>query len=308
MTTDVTSAPANASIAEVAAILTERDITGVPIVNQFDIVVGVVSWTDLRRTIDPDELEGGIRGGWMRRDRPVQVRWPDQAAIEVMSGPPITVGPDASLAVAGRRMHRYNIGRLLVTDADNHLLGIITRRDLLKVHARLDSVILDEVAQRILRRILVLEPSSVDVAVDDGVVTLVGHVARKSTVLAAVGLTQAVAGVTEVVDRLTFDTDDITRTPAPQPPALDAMHGWWDGRRHDTPPTGGTRDTTATGIAEPAPFSSPEHPVGIEFEEPSRDSGGTPSGAATGALRLTGDIVDEWGRQSFPASDPPTNW
>jgi len=233
MTTDVITASGDASVAEVAAILAERRISAVPIVDRFDVVVGVVSWTDLHRTIDPAQADDDARGGWLRRDRPAEVRWPDQTATEVMSAPPVTVRPDASLSAAGRLMHRHDVGRLLVTDHAGRLAGIVTRRDLLRVHARLDAVIRDEVAHRILHRTLMIEPGTVQVAVDDGVVTLTGRTGRKSTTLAAVALTTAVAGVTEVVDRLTFDTDDTVSPPAPRPPAHHAMHGWWLGRRHD---------------------------------------------------------------------------
>lgn len=234
MTTKVITAPDDASFAELAALLADHRISAVPIIDRFDAVVGVVSWTDLRDKVDIAESGDAVRVGRWRRT-PAPLRWPAGTAMQVMSAPPLTIAPDASLAAASRAMYRRNVGRLLVVDRDGRLRGIVTRSDLLKVHARLDTVIRDEVMQRVLRRTLMIEPGAVQATVDDGVVTLSGHVARRTTALAATGLTEAVAGVAAVVDRLAFDIDDSITTSAPAEPAQpadrDALDGWWIGRR-----------------------------------------------------------------------------
>ena len=139
MTTEVITAPHDASVADIVALLTERQITAVPIVDRFDVVLGVVSWTDLRRKIDIGAPDGDSRAARWRRWVPPPVRWPEGTAAEVMSAPALTVGADASLPAAARVMHRRGVGRLLVVDRDNRLRGIVTRSDLIKVHARLDA-------------------------------------------------------------------------------------------------------------------------------------------------------------------------
>jgi CBS domain-containing protein len=206
MTTEVITAGADAPLSEIAAVLAGREISGVPIVDRFDAVVGLVSWTDLRERIDPGGPADAPSEWWRRW--PSRLRSTERSAVEVMSSPPLTIRSEASLPAAGRMMYRNNVERLLVVDGDGGLRGIVTRSDLLKVHARLDAVIRDEVMQHVLRRTLRLDVEAVHARVDDGVVTLTGRTARRTTALAVVGLTEAVAGVTAVVDRLTFDLDD----------------------------------------------------------------------------------------------------
>ena len=253
MTTDVITMPADASVAQIATVLREHRISGVPIVDRFDVVVGVVSWKDVHRRIDTDIPDADGRRRWWRRT-PTPAGWPAAKAVDVMSAAPVTIGPDAPLAAAGRLMHREKHSRLLVVDGRHRLLGIVTRTDLLKVHARLDAVIADEVKERVLRRILLIEPGRVRVAVDEGVVTLSGRTARRTTALAAAALTEAVPGVSGIVDHLAYDTDDTVGEPAPRPAVPDPLHGWWTASRHDRSAAGGTVDIASVrpGYAETA--------------------------------------------------------
>jgi CBS domain-containing protein len=250
MTNEVITAPDDASVAQIVTLLTDHRISAVPIVDRFDVVLGVVSWTDLFKKIEIGAPDGAPRAGWWRWWVPSPVQWPDGTAVEVMSGPPLTVGADASLPAAARMMYRNDVGRLLVADDDSRLRGIVTRSDLFKIHARLDAVIRDEVVQRVLGRTLRIPPGAVRVSVDDGVVTLTGRTVHRTTAIAAARLTEAVPGVTDVVDRLGFDLDDTVAAtvPATEP---DPLRGWWIG----PPPSGQPAGRSGAG-----PFAALSRP------------------------------------------------
>jgi len=46
---------------------------------------------------------------------------------------PLTISPEVSVEQARQRMEEFDVGGLMVVDADNHLLGIVTNRDVLLV-------------------------------------------------------------------------------------------------------------------------------------------------------------------------------
>ena len=103
-------------------------------------------------------------------------------AGEVMTSPVITTGPDEPASAAAHLLAKTGVRRLFVVDGDGRLVDVLFRRDLLRVFLRGDDELRRQVRAEVLGRTLWLDPSAVEVEVADGVVTLRGHVERRSEV------------------------------------------------------------------------------------------------------------------------------
>jgi CBS domain-containing protein len=207
MTTDVVSVGETATYRELVALSVEHQISAVPVVDERRCVLGVVSEADLVRRMRAD---GDTRRLPPTGDHTGTATWTAEGAVagDLMSAPPITIEPQASLAAAARVLEERRIKRLPVVDRDGVLIGIVSRRDLLRVHLRSDKDIRTDVENRVLWEWFRIGPPQVVVTVHDGVVTLTGEVSRRRQRALAGHLAETVDGVVAVVNRLTYQTDD----------------------------------------------------------------------------------------------------
>jgi CBS domain-containing protein len=124
-----------------------------------------------------------------------------------MTSPAETVRATATLAQVARRLEAARVRRLPVVDEAGRLVGIVSRRDLVRLYARPDAEIRADILEQVIEPMW-LEPSTVDVQVSAGVVTLTGQVDRVSTREILLRMTHAVPGVVDVADRLRAAFDD----------------------------------------------------------------------------------------------------
>ncbi|TCC16067.1 CBS domain-containing protein [Kribbella sindirgiensis] len=215
MTRDVITVTEDTPYKEVVALLAAHHITAVPVINAYGGVGGVVSETDLIRK---EEFQGARRLPWALRWRQHQAR--SRAAGlrvgELMSRPAVTIDQTATIPEAARLMAARGITRLVVTDGEV-LTGIVTRSDLLKAFLEPDDRLLQRVRREVVVHALWDDPFGIELAVQDGVVTLSGEVDRHSTAELAEKLTAEVDGVVGVDNRLTWMYDDTMSAPAIQP-------------------------------------------------------------------------------------------
>ncbi|MFB9352967.1 CBS domain-containing protein, partial [Streptomyces heliomycini] len=187
MTGDVVQARRTTPFKEVVRLLDHHRISGLPVVDADDKVLGVLSGSDLVR---------------LQAHRDGSAPPPALTAGDVMSSPAITVHPEQTVPDAARLMERRGVERLPVVDEADRLIGIATRRDLLRVFLRADDDIRRQVTGDIVVGALGLPADAVLVSVRDGVVTLAGRVERRGQAPELLRAVWRLEGVVGVVNRL----------------------------------------------------------------------------------------------------------
>ena len=139
MQRDVVSVRASDTVAEVERVLTDARISGLPVIDDNDRVVGVLSTKDLvRRRADGlsvQESAGyGVADELLDDTEPMLFDQPDgqpPCAGDLMTTEVVSVGPEATLVEVAGKMVENEVHRLLVVEGDK-LLGLISTMDLLR--------------------------------------------------------------------------------------------------------------------------------------------------------------------------------
>lgn len=197
MTRDVVRTGRDTPFKEIAKLLMEYDITALPVVDDADRPVGVVSEADLLRKeaqqSDPAGLLPAAHTPHADRAKAEAI-----TAEGLMTSPAVVSHPECSVVEAAREMESHHVKRLPVVDDSGRLVGVISRADLLRVFLRRDSAIREEIQGDVLTRTLGLAPYSVTVHVVDGRVTLKGTVEQANLIPVVERLCRGVDGVVDV--------------------------------------------------------------------------------------------------------------
>ncbi len=213
MTTKVITVRPDTPAREIARLLVENRISGVPVVDEENRVLGIVSEGDLIRRLE-DGDDGRRRSWWLElfaspeRRAEQYVKAHGRLAREIMTDEIVTIDEEATLAEAARLLEEKHVKRLPVV-REGKLVGLVSRADLLRAlalqpppEAKADD---REIRERLLAELdkagLAYHPY-VNIVVSDGVVHLWGFVGSAKEAEAMVVAAQNVPGVRSVDSHL----------------------------------------------------------------------------------------------------------
>jgi CBS domain-containing protein len=224
----MTSAPVTveptATIKDIAHVLLKHDVSLVPVVDIGEQLAGVVSEADLvcregYPTVRSHHLAGIIDEAVAEHRHHWKARAEGLIAREIMTTDVVTCTPTETVGIVVRRMLHHGV-RILPVVEDRHLVGVLSRHDILRLFDRPDGEIMTSVTELLADPLWAPDSHGVGVEVRDGVVILSGSVPHPNDKRLVRNLVGDVPGVIEVVDRLTWQTPDPEPKPVPpDPPA-----------------------------------------------------------------------------------------
>jgi sulfide:quinone oxidoreductase len=132
MTRDVVTVRQGTALTAVAELMAAKRVSGVPVLDVHDQLVGVVTEADFLSAMNLDSglvasaVEAIVRKRRVRKGMGTIVE-------DIMTRSPIVVRESDTLETAVRLMDRNKIKRLVVTDADKRVRGVVSRGDLIKL-------------------------------------------------------------------------------------------------------------------------------------------------------------------------------
>lgn len=172
-------------------ILADHRVSMLPVVDEVDRLIGVVSEVDaLDGELRPDLLPGAAAPGAAPGNL-------DRRAVvaDVMACDPVRVYPEVDLAEVGRIVRTTGIRSLPVVDADGRVVGVVSASDVVRALARSD----DQLQQEILDALAAAGISAWRVEVRNGVAELTHPASAPTDQGRACSITKSTPGVTDVI-------------------------------------------------------------------------------------------------------------
>ena len=221
MVSAVISVRPNAQVEEVAGILLANRISAVPVIDEQDELLGIVSEGDLMRRAEAGTDRS--RSWWLEYLTGKQVlaaeyvKSHSRKVTDVMTRSVITATPETALGEIAMLLEKNRIKRVPIVQ-NGKVVGIVSRANLLQALAGMpaknaavpgagDSQIRDEVLSRLNPQLW--RPSMLNVTVRDGTVDLWGFVTSDDEKKATRIAVESVPGVNAINDHLTIPPPEI---------------------------------------------------------------------------------------------------
>ncbi len=134
MSKDVVSVRQGTALPAAAELMVAKKVSGLPVLDAEDRLVGILTSADFMSAMNIEG--GGVANALETLVRKRRARKGMGTIVDdIMTPDPITIRAEDSLEHAVQRMDRNKVKRLVVTDGEQRVRGIVSRSDMVKLFA-----------------------------------------------------------------------------------------------------------------------------------------------------------------------------